>query len=1664
MMTTLKSSEIAEQLNLPNKGDVVSGVTILDSENRLKDGTFGYKLTLPTGIRRGDLNNVLRDFFSTNMITFNEKEYVVENHDYQTKPTRNGTILTGYLDLVSLSKTNPGKKVKLTALQDFNKEYSEMVMTEPGSYFKIEPYRGFNGPKFRSKLFSFVSKRGENYGYTDGKNLYYRRASLVAPQIKITKSPENADMFYHTHPAKDEPTMSSADDYLLYIDMSHKPRNIRHFYTVMADRMDYFYVTPKHNKKNDYVRIKEDKFIDELDNQIENIGKRLDEKYPSNSHEDDLYYCEMVTREVVKWLNKKYAKYVKIKYKCYYRVRKNPDKPTGGDLHLGDEYIAKGLNDIKTGKYSWPEFGSKDKPHESYAYWHSRYFSMNKNMGGTGYMGLLPGDMRRLDHFLYSPYRGTNYSYDDILGILCLSYDINVRDKKITDGKDGLSRIVDILDYMEIEDEVLREDIMMLDSLTSMPYGELAKSVDDHYFILPLAHFSMESVVAMQEVKAGKRDKERAKYDIMVTQREKMAKAVADSLGKENQKLKAEQIPVPIHHPKDGLVTVTTGINPPIGIRRREYAAFLPTRIFENPDLIAEILSEDFQKEGTNILSGKNQYIISIPIDETAVTMKISIGTGNVQIMIPGKGYSMPEEPEQTVINAFRTLIEKLNTKGFDIPTDDIRIGSIEPIRNPNHGNLVAIMGPIQATKDKVIDSLVKRLDGIVITKYTTKPLKEYQKRPSLVEVTDEVFDKMASNGDILVITSDLDGSKIGLSQKDFASDGLMLVDIGLEDLPFLMGSVPHVKTYFLQPTNEAAAIKKFLMQEVSPQEAERVSSSIEEPIDVDNVIEYDVDQPAAAIEEIYSEIPRKNPFTDPSGSIYVPSGGQHYLRVRKNPNLGVVPRSRSEITGTPYFIDQDSGEKLDAYNVYDGALLEIIDGKWNAKIGDPMKLQRQHTRGPLHEFNVAAAKSEDGSVRHIIEYTGKFIFTDKVIIEGPVFLSTDPLQFREPTATIMAKGRIKMRGEKVALDGKPTDFQGRAKSRSTDPLPAYIPEMKVSKSGPKKKRKRGAIHPSQSAGRVNYAFDFDWLRAQAYKAMTEGGENFDGRAWWNEQKGWIHQKYGTDEIPNAKWITDDSYKPEEDDKSADFDENKKALPIHFTNQVTRIPHTKPLTPEHLFQIALNEGYFLGSGGDGLRFTIPEDFVEFNDARSNPGKNECPLVTQDLEMNTRNRNSAIQADYIQYGPLNLTDQEYWVKAAEHWKTTPEVAMGSNCSNCVAFDISPRMLECMPGSVQDDGQLGMCWMHNFKCHSARTCYTWAAGGPITEDSVSYDWQERSAKSNPQKKISVRIEESTNDEKKLMAVFTKPDGKTKTVHFGARGMSDYTQHKDKDRMKNYLARHGKMGEDWNDPMTAGALSRWILWGKPSLRESFNDFKKRFNLEGVMAVTNTKMNPRIPKKYEGQDPSEHSDLYTDEDPEGTIQGLGFKDAETAKKSIQLIKKADRTHAHKIQAAMAMEQRARFHPNATKGIKEAQKIYAAFIEEMKEKTKEMRNPMAPGYQSYSWTTEDWRSIKVNNKGEIDYKEKCGAEGTQTPDGSPRLCLPVDVIRSLLRTESGKEVIRTQARKKARAKKGERVPWHPRIKKIWKRVKEQSPKDRKNPGWRHGEQMENDPFEDEFE
>ena len=119
----------------------------------------------------------------------------------------------------------------------------------------------------------------------------------------------------------------------------------------------------------------------------------------------------------------------------------------------------------------------------------------------------------------------------------------------------------------------------------------------------------------------------------------------------------------------------------------------------------------------------------------------------------------------------------------------------------------------------------------------------------------------------------------------------------------------------------------------------------------------------------------------------------------------------------------------------------------------------------------------------------------------------------------------------------------------------------------------------------------------------------------------------------------------------------------------------------------------------------------------------CPPATQDVAINTKNRNATIKN--FGYGPLNVDEPgDFWEDIAKQWKTTVKAAKKSKCGNCVAFDRSPRMKACMPGETSDgEGVLGYCWMHHFKCHSARTCDTWAKGGPITTDKVSEGWQER-----------------------------------------------------------------------------------------------------------------------------------------------------------------------------------------------------------------------------------------------------------------------------------------------------------------------------------------------------
>jgi len=98
------------------------------------------------------------------------------------------------------------------------------------------------------------------------------------------------------------------------------------------------------------------------------------------------------------------------------------------------------------------------------------------------------------------------------------------------------------------------------------------------------------------------------------------------------------------------------------------------------------------------------------------------------------------------------------------------------------------------------------------------------------------------------------------------------------------------------------------------------------------------------------------------------------------------------------------------------------------------------------------------------------------------------------------------------------------------------------------------------------------------------------------------------------------------------------------------------------------------------------------------------------------------------------------------------------------------------------------------------------------------------------VYVELKNATTKGKKYTAVFYDDEKKKiKTTSFGQAGANDYTTHGSnrEERKIAYINRH-KSNENWNDYKSAAALSRWILWNKPTITASYNDYIKKFGLK--------------------------------------------------------------------------------------------------------------------------------------------------------------------------------------------------------------------------------------------
>ena len=136
---------------------------------------------------------------------------------------------------------------------------------------------------------------------------------------------------------------------------------------------------------------------------------------------------------------------------------------------------------------------------------------------------------------------------------------------------------------------------------------------------------------------------------------------------------------------------------------------------------------------------------------------------------------------------------------------------------------------------------------------------------------------------------------------------------------------------------------------------------------------------------------------------------------------------------------------------------------------------------------------------------------------------------------------------------------------------------------------------------------------------------------------------------------------------------------------------------------------------------------------------------------------------------------------------------------------------------------------------------------------------------------------------------------------------------------------------------------------------------------------------KKGQHRGSSSHSDLYTDENPKGTIHGLKFATVQDAKDSVKKIESSGKSHAHKIQAAIAMEQRAR-----VMGKTGPADIYRAYIEKMKKITKQRNESRGYFTKTKSQSSKGKKlvsvvgpDIKKKLKG-INYKIEPDSTGTQ--------------------------------------------------------------------------------------
>ena len=756
----------------------------------------------------------------------------------RTNPPGDVTVVRGHM---YYARPNP------ISSSEFDKEMDEMLIDNPEKHFT--KYTVKNQDQLHERLWKGVSYAGEAYGWQKGDDLWHRRASFIMPKIKINKALKGATMFYHTHPAKDEPSLTSADDIQFYLDL-HFRWGIKDFYTVMKHKLDYFKITGKKGGKEKYLRMEEEAFIDAVDGLIEEGEKVAKKEVGEDS--PDVDFQNRITKEMVDRFNKKFSNIAKISFRP---KRKNPRsklaKKSASPLsallalrpnppiRVEDKYVAKALDELKGLDYAHEHYGADEYGHTMYVYWwlkhhlaptpkqpKGRLFKLNE-------YGMDSDTRKKLRQYLSQPVIG-NYNNMDVVYLLALYHDIaKLREKNAKEpgweiGAEMFRK--EIGPELKLPEKLIEDLAFLLNTdlgRKGITDTDFLPQAGDYYGACKLVH--MADMITHHPTMYTKQGGEAYKQEAMVQ--------MIDQL-------------------RDFLDHNYVLPNPPPRVTTLKWISsygLINLTMEEVEELLGEFHQSVVPDEDGNLAppgdrsSGGHLYSMRfnaevVPGLSRPYKANFALSSSNLNITV---GKPVPEDLGKQDANLiYQAVGEKLKESYPDIELEPVEP---EALVNPRHAGkiqVILISGPSGGGKSTVLKYLHRHLpDSSIPPTYTTRPRRPTD-GPDRKFVTKATFKKMIEQGKLVEYVVGGNGHYYGRVFDDFEGK-YAIVEVTLQGKKHYETRFPNVFSIYLDPdpklTEKDRAKAIFRRGGLSMEEAKRRAKVATENVKKSKKVNFDL-------------------------------------------------------------------------------------------------------------------------------------------------------------------------------------------------------------------------------------------------------------------------------------------------------------------------------------------------------------------------------------------------------------------------------------------------------------------------------------------------------------------------------------------------------------------------------------------------------------------------------------------------------------------------------------------------------------------------------------------------------------------------------------------------------------------------------------------------------